>query len=120
MIKQPCEERVKEQWKSRREDLKTLLRAEDNYDEELGSLNEYGLSLSIVEGKFSEKGEDYVRYQISWGDYPMEVLRFYKNGTIEFWLLDWEDDACVDVTVDKIAREIRGYLGGAIPEAPWF
>jgi len=106
-----CKERVKEAWASRSKDLKTLLKAEDNYDEEIGYLNEYGLCVDLR--------ADYVRYQFSCGG-PQEELRFYKNGDIEFWFLDWGDGACLDVTDDEVARDIRCWLSGVVSDAPWF
>ena len=116
-----CEERIEASWESRKEDLQTLLDAEDNYTEELGYFNEYGLSLDLVEaGTFTDQREDYVRYQFSWGG-PSDELRFYKNGDMEYWFLDWFDGACIDVTNDNTANEIREYLSGLIPGATdWF
>ena len=116
-----CKERVKSEWDSRKEDLQALLEAEDNYTEELGYLNEYGLCLDFVEaGMFKGQREDFVRYQLSTGG-PGDELRFYKNNDIEYWFLDWFDGASIDVTDDDVAKEIREHIRGAIPqEAPWF
>jgi len=115
-----CKERVEQEWESRKEDLQALLEAEDNYTEELGYLNEYGLCLDFVEaGTFKGQREDFVRYQLSTGG-PGDELRFYKNNDIEYWFLDWFDGASIDVTDDNIATEIRDYLTGYVSEAPWF
>ena len=116
-----CKERVESHWKGRKKDLQALLDAEDNYTEELGYFNEYGLCLDFVEaGTFREQREDYVRYQFSWGG-PSDELRFYKNGDIEYWFLDWFDGACINVTDDNTAIDIRDFLSGIIPEATdWF
>ncbi len=114
-----CKDKVSSEWADRREDLQTLLDAEDNYTEDLGYLNEYALSLDFVEaGTFNDQREDYVRYQFSWGG-PSDELRFFKNGDIEYWFLDWFDGASVDVTHDNTAQNIQGYLSGLIPEADW-
>ena len=79
------------------------------------------MCLDFVEaGTFREQREDYVRYQFSWGG-PSDELRFYKNGDIEYWFLDWFDGACINVTDDNTAIDIRDFLSGIIPEATdWF
>lgn len=115
-----CKERVSSQWEGRKEDLKTLLEADENYTEELGYLHEYGLCLDLVEaGTFEGQREDYVRYQFSWGG-PSDELRFFKNGDIEYWFLDWFDGASIDVTDDDTAQDVKSWMSGAIQEAPWF
>lgn len=115
-----CKERVSEQWEGRRRDLRLLLDSEDNYTEELGDLNEYGLCLDLVEaGTFKGQREDYVRYQFSWGG-PSDELRFFKNGDIEYWFLDWFDGASIDVTSDEIAVAIRDYYSSFVKDADWF
>ena len=115
-----CEERISQEWDGRKEDLQKLLEAEDNYTEDLGYLNEYGLCLDFVEaGTLKDQREDYVRYQFSTGG-PGDELRFFKNGDIEYWFLDWFDGAHIDVTNNNTAQDIQGWLSGLIPEAPWF
>jgi len=103
-----CKERVSSHFKSRMDDIRKLFNAEENYIEELGYLNEYGLCIDFVEaGTFKDQREDFYRYQLSWGG-PSEEFRIYKNGDVEFWLLDWFDGACVDVSGDDayIIKEI--------------
>lgn len=108
-----CKQRVGKEWEDRRKDIEEALRSEDG-------LNELGLSLDLVEaGTFKDQREDYVRYQMSWGG-PSDELRFYKNGDIEYWFMDWYDGACIDVTNDKMAQAVRDYFSGCLPEAPWF
>ena len=91
-------------------DIRTLYEAENQKTEELGSLNEYGLSIDKVEaGTFKNQREDYLRYQLSYGG-PSEEFRIYKNGDVEFWYLDWFDGAKVDVAGNDafIIKDIVG------------
>lgn len=106
-----CKERVAEAWEDRREDLEKLFAAEDYETEELGSLYDYGLSIDRVEaGTFSDQRAPYICYLFSWGG-PSEELRLFDNGDIEFWFLDWFDGACVDVTRDSVAEQVRDWIG---------
>lgn len=63
-------------------------------NEELGTFNEYGLSLDWVEsGTFDDQLEGYLRYQFSWGG-PSSEIRYFVDWKgdlhrIEFWFLDW-------------------------------
>lgn len=75
--------------------------------EDIGSLNEYGLSFDYVTlGTFNDQKEGYFRYQISWGG-PSEEYRFFTNGPrfdvyrVEFWYLDWFDGAPRDCTSNQ-------------------
>ena len=79
---------------SRLADIRKLYKAENQETEELGSLNEYGLSLDYVEaGTWKNQVKGYKRYQLSWGG-PSEEFRLYDNShRIEFWYLDWFDGA---------------------------
>jgi hypothetical protein len=96
---QKCKLRVKDSYRSRMNDIKTLWKAEDNETEELGSLNDYGLSIDYVtKGTFSDQRKGYFRYQLSWGG-PSEEFRYYADSDkLEFWLLDWGDGAKVTIT----------------------
>ena len=112
---QTCKEQVQERFNSRIKDLKTLYEAEDQKTENLGSLNDYGLSLNIVEaGTFPDQREDYIRYQLSWGG-PSDEFRIYKNGDIEYWFLDWNDSASIDVK-NEDANIIKNIIEPMIPE----
>jgi len=81
-------------YKDRLKDIRKLLdlykRDPDAYDDNLGNLNEYGLSLD----KNSEKGEPtYYAWVLSTGG-PGDEFRFYTNENrdvykIEFWYYDW-------------------------------
>ena len=105
-----CKEKVQGAFESRMEDIKTLYNAENQETKELGSLNDYGLSIDKVEaGTFEGQRADYIRYQISYDgpseelryqisyDGPSEEFRIYKNGDVEFWYMDWFDGAKIDV-----------------------
>ena len=103
---------VHEFFLSRMEDIRILFKADEQETKELGSLNDYGLSIDKVEaGTFRGQREDYIRYQLSWGG-PSEEFRIYKNGEVEFWFLDWFDGACVLVTGEdaEIIKEIVSYV----------
>ena len=92
-----CADKVKSAFESRMADIRTLYEADDQTTEDLGSLNDYGLSIDKIEaGTFKDQREDYIRYQLSWGG-PSEEFRIYKNGDVEFWYLDWYDGAKTDV-----------------------
>jgi len=110
-----CKERVEQYFKNRIRDIKILFKAKENQTEELGNLNEYGLCIDLVEaGTFKGQREDYYRYQLSWGG-PSEEFRIYKNGEVEFWLLDWFDGACVEV-IGEDANIIKEIVSWSFPE----
>jgi hypothetical protein len=103
-----CKHRVKSHYDSRISDLKELWKAHcsgenDGYAEDIGRLDEYGLSFDYVApGTFSDQKVGYFRYQISWGG-PSDEFRFYVNSNfsvtrIEYWFLDWFDGAKIRVT----------------------
>ena len=103
-----CSEKVENAFKSRIKDIKALFEAKDNYVEDLGYLNEYGLCIDFVEaGTFRNQRASYWRYQLSYGG-PSEEFRIYGNGDVEFWYLDWFDGAPTKVTGDEayIIKEI--------------
>ena len=92
-----CADLVQSAYEGRIADIRAMYEAEDQTTEELGPLNEYGLSIDLVEaGTFEGQRADYIRYQLSWGG-PSEEFRIYKNGDVEFWYMDWFDGASVDV-----------------------
>ena len=100
MKQENCKQRVKKAFKSRMEDIRRLVNYPDDekVKEELGSIDDYGLSIDYVEaGTFKDQKEGYKRYQISWGG-PSEEFRIYHTGSIEFWFLDWYDGASIPVT----------------------
>ena len=97
MEEKKCKDLVKSSFNSRMEDIRTLYKAEEQTTKELGSLNEYGLSMDFVEaGTFKDQRAPYYRYQLSYGG-PSEEFRIYLNGEVEFWYLDWFDGACIEV-----------------------
>lgn len=75
------------------------LRGEENGVEDLGSINDYGLSFEYVPGEHDERG--FWRWLISWGG-PSEEFRFYGESLdeyksvldrIQFRFHDWFDGA---------------------------
>lgn len=97
-----CKELVGGNLKDRLQDLDVLWKLEqagnDEGDEELGTLNEYGLCFDYVpENTFQGQRRGYFRYQLSWGG-PSDEFRFYVNPNfsldrIEYWFLNWFDGA---------------------------
>ena len=89
--KETCADRITEAIISRGEDFTRFMNARDEETQE--EFYNYGLSIDMVSmGTFKDQNEPYLRYQISYGG-PSEELRFYQNGTVEFWFLDWFDGA---------------------------
>ena len=116
---QKCEEH----FKSRMEDIKVLneIRLLEDFDEcplilekikdEYGEPSEYGLSFDFVEaGTFTDQRAEFVRFQISWGG-PQEEFRFYVNGDVEFWFLNWGTGEHKNLNQDQ-KDEVMQYLGG--------
>jgi len=108
-----CKDRVQDHLKGRLHDLKILWDQynidPDKHHPEVGNLNEYGLAFDYVRlGTFSDQKEGYHRYQISWGG-PSEEFRFFKDGRIEFWFLDWWDGASIVIS-DPSDKELLGAL----------
>ena len=87
-----CAERIDEQWRLRREDLK---------DPEFE-----GLGFDYVEPHtFTDQLEGYWRWQFSWGG-PSDELRAFVNEhkeihRLEYWFLDWMDGAKIDLTQER-------------------
>jgi len=83
-----CAERIDEQWRDRKEDLK-----DPEYE---------ALSFDYVEPHtFQDQLEGYWRWQFSWGG-PSDELRAYVNRDdkihrLEYWFLDWFDGAKLEL-----------------------
>jgi hypothetical protein len=83
-----CAERIDEQWRLRREDLK---------DPEFE-----GLGFDYVEPHtFTDQLEGYWRWQFSWGG-PSDELRAFVNENneihrLEYWFMDWMDGAKLEL-----------------------
>lgn len=104
MKKLTCQQRINQEWTNLRKDLAKIVKKGD-YEE----LNHYALCLDLIEaGTYEDQREDYIRLQFSYGG-PSDELRFYKNGDIEYWFLDWFDGASINVSGDKVAQAIRDY-----------
>lgn len=103
---QNCEIRIDQHLESRFEDIQVFMEDIEG-NEDLPPFNEYGLCFDYVEsGTFEGQRAPYFRYQISWGG-PSEEFRFYLNGDIEFWFMDWFDGACRDVTIHPEAQWLK-------------
>ena len=95
-----CEERIDNELADRIADIRRLweLEQQGEEDEELGSLNEYGLAFDYVPGgTFKGQTEGYFRWQLSWGG-PSDEFRFYvaadkKPYRITYNFMDWYDGA---------------------------
>lgn len=102
-----CEHRIDAELAERLSDLRRLweLYCEgDEWDDELGSLHEYGLAFDYVEpGTFEGQREGYWRYQLSWGG-PSDEFRFYVSPggktpyRVEYRFMDWFDGASRDMS----------------------
>jgi len=83
-MEKKCEDRIKEEWRSRQEDLK---------DPEFDYLGfDY-----VAPHTWENQPEGYWRWQFSWGG-PSDELRGYVNENkelhrLEYWFLDWFDGA---------------------------
>lgn len=103
-MEKTCKELVNEKWEDTKKELSDFFNRGDYQ-----GLSDYGLDISLVESDtFEGKEKPYIRYQFSWGG-PADELRIFKDGTIEYWYLDWFDGASVDVSQDKTAQETADY-----------
>jgi len=103
-----CIDRITEAIISRSEDFTRFMNAEDEETQE--EFYNYGLCIDMVSmGTFRDMKEPYLRYQISYGG-PSEELRFYQNGTVEFWFLDWFDGAHKNITSMGWVQWLKQYL----------
>jgi len=90
----------------------------DEDGEDLPPFYEYGLSLGVVEaGTFEGQRCAYGRYQLSWGG-PSDELRFFANGDIEYWFMDWFDGAHRDVTAEDWAQWLNDDFQELIEDWP--
>ena len=94
---------------SARNDLETLLNAEDYETEELGSLYDYGLSFDPITDDEDEETIQYFRYLLSTGG-PGTEVRFYPHR-IEFVYLDWFSGVGFDVSGDEVFQQLRDWFG---------
>jgi hypothetical protein len=118
-----CASRWKASKDGRIRDLRKLFAAlnkgDENYDEDLGTFDEYGLCFDYVApGTFREQDEGYWRYQISWGG-PSDEFRFYAGGCgeqrpyrISYVFLDWFDghERALDGPDLALMRDIWSYF----------
>jgi hypothetical protein len=115
MSEKKCKDLVRQEFEKREEDLKIfsdlIRKGAEPETETLGHLHEYGLCIDYVEpGTFTDQKRGFVRYQLSTGG-PGDEFRFFSDGTIEYWYLDWFDGASIDVTDNPIVSDIEEYFG---------
>jgi len=93
-----CSERITEELERVAETFRRYMNDPDVYeygDDDQSAFHQHGLSLEWTEGDEGENG--YLRYLLSWGG-PSDELRFYKDGTVKYWFMDWFDGANRDVS----------------------
>lgn len=114
--KEQLKARAQRAYEERRSDLLRLKAleegdvTEDEADEirqELGDTAvDYGLCIDFVPaGTFSDEPRPFVRYQLSTGG-PGEEFRYFQDGSLEFWFLDW----FVGHRVMVMDEELKEYL----------
>ena len=112
-----CENRIDAHLESTLDDIKRLWEAEcdgKEYVEDLGTLNDYGLSFDYVApGTFNEQPEGYFRWQLSWGG-PSDEFRFYVNPDfsvhrIVYHFMDWFDGAKRELAIAGTVLHQPGY-----------
>jgi hypothetical protein len=103
-----CAERVEQEWNDRREYLAELLeRINEGDDEASDELMEFGVSVEyVIAGTYTDQPEGFYRWQFGTGG-SQDELRFFSNGSTEFWFLDWWDGAHINVTGDEVAEYLR-------------
>lgn len=91
-----CAERIDAELEKELAVLRDLFEMEDRdeyHEEHQTNIVEYGLCFDLVAmGTFDDQTRPYYRYQISWGG-PSDEFRFYQDGSIEYWFMDWFDGA---------------------------
>lgn len=98
-----CKSRWAEHKNNRFADLRALLKYDNEGQEhpELGSLNEYGLSLDYVApGTFNGQKRGYWRYQLSWGG-PSDEIRLYGEMVNDY-----------RIAVDRITYVFQDWFDG--------
>ena len=108
MADQKCADRIASYWASREADLYRFhVEGSEEYE---GEMYEYGLSFDYVAAHtFDDQPEGYWRYQFSWGG-PSDELRFYHDGSAQYWFLDWFDGASLDVTDSQAVQATREWF----------
>jgi hypothetical protein len=89
-----CIDLVAKNLQDREEDFERFMQ-----DPDCDEFNSYGLDFSLVEGD----PKNYYRFQLSWGG-PSDEIRFYEDGTIEYWYMDWFDGAMITITKKEFAQ----------------
>jgi hypothetical protein len=112
MSERTCEQRIDAELAKVKADIKLYLNDADVYEEgsqerNLPPFHEYGLDFEYIEpGTFEWQECGYYSYMLSYGG-PSDQIRFFPNGKIEYWFMDWFDGACRDITKEEWARQLR-------------
>lgn len=107
-----CEERIDAELAGQLADLAALWNASGEEVEDLGNLEDYGLSFDYVPGgtDYNPDPEGYFRYQLSCGG-PSDEFRYFACHNhrgwdvyrVEYWFKDWYDKA--SRTIDLTSEE---------------
>jgi hypothetical protein len=116
-----CADRVAGEWKDRRESILVCMRASvircsevavsfSKTHEVFEEFNWLGFDYVSID-TFTDQEQGFYRLQFSYGG-PQDEIRFYDNGNIQYWFLDWFDGASVDITDTKEALFIYEWFTG--------
>ena len=89
-----CADRVAGEWKDRRESISLLMAC--NSDEAFEQFNWLAFDYVSID-TFEDQDQGFYRLQFSYGG-PQDEIRFYDNGNIKYWFLDWFDGASIDIS----------------------
>lgn len=111
-----CADRVAEEWRDRREDILFLMACNNNEAfkrEAFDEVNEQfsWLGFDYVPAEKANQEQGFYRLQFSYGG-PQDEIRFYDNGNIKYWFLDWFDGASIDISDTKEALFIYEWFTG--------
>jgi hypothetical protein len=108
-----CHERLPAELAKVQSDIELYFSDSDVWEEgndDLPPFHDYGLDFSFV-APLTFRGQHvaYYQYQLSWGG-PSDEIRFFPDGRIEYWYLDWGDGACAVLTHKAWAKQLRSYF----------
>lgn len=112
MTELTCDQRIDVELEKVKQDIELYFNDSDIFEEgsndpEMPPFHDYALGFDYVEpGTFNNQQCGYYRYQLSYGG-PSDEIRFFPNGVIEYWFLDWFDGASRDVTKEDWAVRLR-------------
>jgi len=104
-------DKCKDRWMAEKNSEIATLRAlwegyQTGDEEKAEEFYTHGLCFDYVAANtFRDQDEGYYRYQISWGG-PSDEFRFFRDGRIEYWFMDWFDGHGEELTGSD--RELMG------------